>query len=247
MNPASVGVLEAAGIFGSLFRKETQHPLLIRNNAAFDVLDQDKPLSEYEFTVLDTELTGLNPKTDEIVSVGAVKIRNMSLHPCDCMYSLVHPRMDMPKLSMLIHRITPEEVKGKPRLHNLLPKVVEFCRGTLLVGHYIGLDVGFLNTASKNILGGILKNPCIDTLRLAQAYEEERWEDYYDRYQLNVSFNLTALAERYGLPMFEEHNALQDAIQTAYLFLYLAKKLKRGGVETLRDLYVAGKGRRWLF
>ena len=42
-------------------------------------------------------------------------------------------------------------------------------------------------------------------------------------------------------PKFKPHDALEDALQTAYLFLFLVKKMKSGGIRTLRDLYQAGR------
>jgi DNA polymerase-3 subunit epsilon len=230
-----------------LFSGTPDHPLLKKNHQNFADLDQNKPLADYEFVVVDTELTGLNPKRDEIVSIGAVRIRDLRIDPKDSFYSLVHPRMDLPKLSTLIHRITPEEVRDKPRLHTVLPRFVEFCNGALIVGHHIGLDMSFLNRVCKKVFGGTLMNPCLDTMRMAQVFQEENWSNYYEQYRLDISYNLNALAKRYGLPEFHQHNAFQDAMQTAYLFLYLVKKLRKGNISTLRDLYDAGRSWRWYY
>ena len=231
----------------NLLGGKPRHPALQRNHEHFVELDQERPLTDYNFVVLDTELTGLTPARDEIVSIGAVRIRDLSLDPGSNFYSLVHPRGPMPKLSTLIHRITPDEVKKAPHLHEVLPEFIEFCGDSLLVAHHVGLDMSFLNRASRSTLGAHLMNPCIDTLRLAQVYQAELWENYYDQYELKVSYNLRELSKSYGLPLFPEHNAMQDALQTAYLFLFLVKKLKHGGIETLKDLYMAGRSWRWYF
>ena len=219
--------------------------ILRRNHERFRNLDQDSPLSEYDFVVLDTELTGMNHRQDEIVSIGAVHIRDFCVQPSDCFYSLVQPRDPMPKKSTLIHHITPEEVKAAPRLREVLPGLLSFLNDSLIVGHHIGLDMSFLNRAMRRVYGAELLNPCLDTMRLAQIYDAELWENYYDRFQYNVSFNLRDLTNRFGLPVFPQHNALQDALQTAYLFLFLVKKLNKGGVATLKDLYMVGRSWRW--
>ncbi|THB67062.1 MAG: 3'-5' exonuclease [Desulfovibrio sp.] len=222
-----------------------RHEALKRIHERFRNLDQTKPLSDYSFVVLDTELTGMTPSTDEIVSIGAVRIRDFCVQPSECFYSLIQPRDPMPKKSTLIHRITPEEVKTAPRLRTVLPDLIEFLNGSLIVGHHIGLDMSFLNRASRRVFRADIINPCLDTMRLAQAYQAEMWENYYDRFQLNVSYNLRDLANRFGLPVFPQHNAMQDALQTAYLFLFLVKKLNKGGVSTLKDLYMVGRSWRW--
>jgi DNA polymerase-3 subunit epsilon len=96
-----------------------------------------------------------------------------------------------------------------------------------------------------DIYGGKMANPCLDTLRMAQIYRAEHWENYYDRYALNVSYSLSDLAEEWGLPRFPAHEALSDAMQTAYLFLYLIKKIRGGRLTTLGVLYRAGRNWRW--
>lgn len=234
-------------IIARLFNARPQNPLLAGVHGHFEQLDQNRPLEEYEFVVLDTELTGLNAKRDEIVSIGAVRIRDLAIAPSEQFYSLVEPRIPLPKKSTLIHRITPEQVKGRPRLRQVLPELVDFIGNAFIVGHYVGLDISFLNRASKDILGNRLVTPCIDTMRLAQVYQEALFESYYDRYEKHISYNLRDLSKYWGLPLFPQHNALQDALQTAYLFLFLVKKLKVFGVHTLRQLYMAGRSWRWYF
>lgn len=223
------------------------HPAIQQNNAGFIHLDQDKPIESYDFVVLDTELTGFSLRNDEIISIGAVKIKNMRLDPNDTYFTMVEPKRPLPKESTLVHRITPEAVKGRPRLREVLPDLVEFCNHCLIVGHHVGLDIRFINTALKRVMGGQLANPCLDTMKLAQVHEADQWENYYDRYQLGTSYQLGDLAVRYGLPVFDRHDAMQDAMQTAYLFLYLVRSLKQGGVVTLKDLYMSGRSWRWYF
>lgn len=225
-------------------RKE--HQFLRANREYFASFSQDKPLEEYEFVVVDTELTGLNERRDEIVSIGAVRIRDLRIDLQDCFYTCLRPEGELPKNSTLIHRITPCDTEQAPSVAEVLPEFVEYCGRALLVGHNVGLDIGFLNKAVRKHLGGIMRNPCLDTMRLAMIYKQTQWENYYDRYNLNVSYTLSDLSKEYGLPIFGEHNALQDAMQTAYLFLFFVRKLHGGKIKTLRDLYVAGRNWRWM-
>ncbi len=204
-------------------------------------------MEEYEFIVLDTELTGLDQKRDEIVSIGAVRIKNLRIDLEDNFYSNICPDQDMPKFSTLIHRITPGQARKSPPIADILPDFLDYCGNSMIIGHNIGLDMAFINKALKQCLGGILYNPCLDTMRMARIYREEQWINYYDRYNLSVSYNLKELSKEYGLPVFPEHNAMNDAIQAAYLFLYLVHKLQHGSIRTLKDLYMAGRNWRWMF
>ena len=217
------------------------HPVFARNNGYFKKIDQHLPLSEYDFVVFDTELTGLNQRRDEIISIGAVKIRNLNIVAGETFQTLVRPHhITEATEGTFIHRITPQELLSAPRLKKVLPEFIEFCGPSLLIGHYISLDVGFVNQAAKKIFSAKIKNPCLDTMRLAQVYTETCWEQYHDRFNLQVSYNLGDLCKQFDLPVFPEHDALLDALQTAYLFLFLAKKLEQRGLVTLNQLFKAG-------
>lgn len=221
------------------------HPALERNRAAFASFTQNTALESCEFVIADTELTGLNASRDEIVAIGAVRIRNLSIVAGDTFYTIVRPERGQASASTLIHRITPAQMRDMPPVADVLPDFLDFCGNALLVGHHVGLDMSFISRACKKHLGGAPATPCIDTMRLAQAWERERWEKSFDPFQPTVSYTLADLAKRYGLPAFRDHDALEDALQTAYLFLYLVRKLRGGGISTLKELYDAGRGWRW--
>ena len=212
----------------------------------FQGLDPTKPLSEFSFCVLDTELTGLR-RRHEIISIGAVRIEHLALKPLDRFYTEVCPKA-WTKTGTLIHRISPQQCQDAPTIGEVLPGLIAYLGTSLLIGHNIALDLQFLQKACKKHLGHPLVHPCIDTLRLARVYEESRWESYYDRFTLRVSYQLQELAQAYGLPCFPAHNAASDALQTAYLFVYLVHKLRETHpLVTLEDLYRCGRGWRWYF
>lgn len=223
------------------------HPLFAANWRYFKHLDQRRPLADYEFVVFDTELTGLDRRRDEIVSIGAVKIRNLRIMVGETFHVYVKPPRPLPKDSTLIHRITPQQLEAAPHLAAVLPDFIAFCGQALLVGHYVGLDVAFLNRACRRHYGAPVSNPCLDTMRLAQTYTEMQWQQYHDRFRMDISYNLAALGRVYGLPEFTLHDAYEDALQTAYLFIFLLKKMRTRGIVTLKDLFNAGQAWRHLF
>ena len=220
-------------------------PTLDENNRLCRELDQNRLLSDYAYTVLDTELTGLSARKEEIVSIGAVRIRGLTIVPGESYSALVRPSIPLPKTSTLIHRITPEAIAEAPPLADVLPGLIEFCKGTLIGGHHVGLDMSFLNRACRTHHGQPLANPCLDTMRMAMLWREKRTPSHYEQFNLNISYVLTDLAEEFDLPRFTAHEALGDALQTAYLFIYLAKKIARNNPLTLRELFRAGQSWRW--
>lgn len=233
----------------SLFKpKIPDHPAFARNHGFFRNFDQHQPIADYDYVVVDTELTGLSRRRDEIVSIGAVHIKNLQIMADQTFYTLVRPEHKIDATdSTVIHRITPQELIEAPKIEEVLPEFVDFCDDALLVGHYIDLDTGFLNKECQRFFKAKIKSPGLDTIRMAQIYTELNWQHHDERFNLNVSYNLTDLSKQYKLPLFPAHNALQDALQTAYLFVYLVKSLQKNGLHTLKDFYTAGQNLQRIF
>ncbi len=224
--------------------REPVHPLLVGNRQQFvQGAEYHNLLHDYEFVVIDTELTGFNRKRDEIVAIGAVRIKGLHISCGETFYAVVRPDERFQTQSTLVHRLTPQELHKAAGLHEVLPRFVEFCGGAFLVGHFVRLDLEFINRAAKRLMGGILTTPYLDTMGLAMAYHDLRDGECSDHYNRQGGFSLPALSREFGLPRFQEHNALQDALQTAYLFLYLVKKMHPYGVRTMHDFLAAGRSR----
>ncbi|HHK60764.1 MAG TPA: 3'-5' exonuclease, partial [Desulfobacterales bacterium] len=97
------------------------HPVLQENRRLFEHFSQGQPIGTYDYVVLDSELTGLNRRRDEIVAIGAVRIRNLRIVLADAFYSLVRPKDLTPNEATLIHRLTPEELAAAPPIEEVLP------------------------------------------------------------------------------------------------------------------------------
>ncbi len=223
------------------FQRKPKHPALKTNEEFFFTFDQSRPIEDCEFVALDTEMTGLNPRRNEIISIGAVRIRDMRIVVGENFHTHVRARKPSLKDNTLIHRITSEQLDAAPAIDEALPKFVEFCGTAVLVGHYLHLDLAFINKAAKRILGGRLQNPALDCARLAQAHLVLLQRAGVKRISLDDTFQLPKLAREYGLPQFMPHDALEDAMQTAYLFLFLAAKLRESGLVTFRDFRQAAE------
>ncbi|MFH2122987.1 MAG: 3'-5' exonuclease [Pseudomonadota bacterium] len=217
------------------------HPLIDRNREAFAHFDQSRPLADYTFVVFDTELTGLDQKRDEIISIGAVLIRDLQIDLGTTFHQYIRPQNIEHTQATLIHRITPQQLAQAPPVEEVLPAFIEFAGSSLMVGHCVGLDMGFLNRAARKALGGTLSNPGIDTMRMAQGYRRVLLGHFHQVDDHAASYVLEDLAKEYNLPIFKPHDALEDAIQTAYLFLFFLKKFRKGGLVTLKDIYQAGR------
>ncbi len=193
-------------------------------------------MAEYDYVVCDTELTGLNKRKDEIISIGAIRISGLQIDLNQTFHSLVRPANVDATQATLVHRITPEQLKKAPSISRVLPEFIQFCADSLLVGHFINLDLYFLNQVSKKNLNGVVANPFLDTMTITRALRELNRRRYERCFKSSTSLVLDDLTSEFNLPRFKPHDALEDALQTAYLFLYLVKKLQVYGVKTLQDL-----------
>ena len=216
-------------------------PLLQANKKFFTGFDQGRPLSEYSFVVCDTELTGMNKKKDELISIGAVMVKDLQIDLSYMFHCFVLPKSLDPTQATLVHRITPEQLENAEPIEEVLPRFVEYIYGSLLVGHNLPLDMHFLNKATREVMGGTLSNPGVDTMRMAQGYKRVRLGHYHEHNPRTTSYNLDDLGREYNLPEFKPHDALEDALQTAYLFLYFIKKFRKGGLVTLKDIFQSGR------
>lgn len=224
------------------------HPLIERNNQQFKIgAEYHKLLPEYDFVVFDTELTGFDRKHDEIIAIGAVRIKNLQITCGETFYAMVRPEKRFHTQSTLVHRLTPQELLSAASMAEILPSFLEFCGDAFLVGHFVRLDLDFINRSTKRLMGGILQTPYFDTMCLAMAYNDYKSGSYCNHFTRQGAYSLAALSSEFGLPSFTEHNALQDALQTAYLFLYLIKKMREMGLHTMQEYLVAGRNRSMLW
>lgn len=204
--------------------------------------DRTALLEDLSFVAVDTELTGFDPRRHAMVAIGAVRLRGLTLLPGETFFTLVRPSRDVPRDASLIHGLTDAALSDAPETAEALAAFLDFLGPAIVVGHHVELDMAFFNAASRRYFGGELAAPCIDTLRLALAYEEKRQmgpagQGDFER----MHFDLASLCRRYGLPPFAAHDALGDAYAAAYLFLYLARKSARGRPLTLGGLWRSGR------
>ncbi len=199
-------------------------------------VSRETPLSETPFVVFDTELSGLDPNKDFIVSIGAIKMSGTKIHVSREFYRLIKPAGEMPKKSVEIHEITPGELENKECLESVLPDFLEFIKDSVLVGHFINIDLGFMNAALKKIYNGRLTNPAVDTHSLHEWLYKNGSE--FKRHYRGASSktDLFSISHKYGIAVYSAHNALNDAFITAQLLQKFLHFLQPEGIKTLHDL-----------
>ncbi len=186
----------------------------------------DTRLSDATFVCLDTETTGLSTKYDRITEFGAVKVVRGLI--TDRMDVLIDPEMHIPDEIQQKTNISDEMVKGKPKFREVLPQILKFLEGSIMVTHNIVFDYGMINEEMKKYGFGELKMRGIDTLALSRYLFPDA-----------AAHNLGSLCKRYEVEYNDDkaHRADYDAEVLSNVFLSIRSQLiKENSAITLNDL-----------
>jgi DNA polymerase III subunit epsilon len=186
--------------------------------------DLSTPLFDVTFAVLDFETTGLSPTEDRITEVGVVKARRGEI--LGEFATLVRPDRSIPAAVSAITGITDAMVAGHPPIDAVLPALVEFLRGTVLVAHNAGFDTRFLQAALQRHTYPPLTLPVVDTAAVARRVLRDEVRD----------FRLANLARHVRATTAPEHRALPDARATLDVLHHLIARVGSLGATTLEDL-----------
>lgn len=171
-----------------------------------------------EYVVFDTETTGLNPKKDEILSIGAVKIKDNKILASQTLELYVKPKGLIDAKSIEIHRIRPCDLEDALDSEVAIKEFLHFIGSRTLVGYYLEFDVAMINRYIKPLLGITLPNRMIE---VSEIYFEKTIEFIP---QGNIDLRFDTILKNCKIPNMGAHNAVNDAIMTAMIFL----KLKNG-------------------
>ena len=183
------------------------------------------PLREVTFVVLDLETTGGSAHGDAITEIGAVKVRGGER--IGELATLVDPGTGVPPSIVALTGITTAMVAGAPRLPAVLPSLLEFLTGAVLVAHNAPFDAGFLRAACKRHGQVWPRPPVLCTARLARAVLSR---------DEAPSVRLGALARLFGTATTPDHRALADARATVEVLHRLLERVGNVGVQSLEEL-----------
>lgn len=191
---------------------------------------------QIRFVVLDTETTGLDPRKDSIVTIGAVAVEEGDICLDDQFQALIQIQYNTS--SVVVHGITREdsEKDGVDEVE-ALRKFLGYLRDGVIVGHHIGFDVDILSEHCERHFGFRLQNRSLDTMELTLHLEDAGvFGKPYTDGDAPRDFSLDGLCERFGVPPHDRHTATGDAYITAQIFVKLLRHAARNGRRTLGTL-----------
>lgn len=200
----------------------------------------DTPWREVAYAVLDVEATGLDARRDELLAIGLVEIEAGRIRLDRTWQTLVRPPEGAPVNpdAIRVHGLLSEDVHQAPTEADVLPQLLARLKGRVLVVHVAAIDVGFLSRALRRHHRCDLRGPALDTAMLAMSIHSQRRYSHGEEAPPDVA--LRALAAQLDLPAYAEHNALNDAITTAQVFLAQASYFEAHGSGTVGRLLKAG-------
>ena len=200
------------------------------------LFDPQQSIDEADYVAFDTELTGLDFKQDSIISIGAVKLQGTKIMPTRTFYRLVKPECALKNKSVVIHELTHTELECADDLIDVIADFVRFIGDAVLIGHFVHIDLNFVNKPLQQRYGFTLKNGALDTATLHDwLYDND--SVFARHYQgMTMQSDLFAMAKKYGVERGKAHNAFSDAYITAQLFQRFVPFLPGCGIKNLKEL-----------
>jgi len=196
-----------------------------------DTWADDTPATRVRFVVLDTETTGLDPRRDRIITIGALAVCDGEILLDDAFEVLL--RIPYNNSSVTVHGITRDEASGGMEEPEALALFLDYLRDGVIVGHHVGHDIQVLNCACERHFNLGLRNRSLDTMDLTLHLNDDG--AFADR-PMAQGYSLDALCEMFGVAPHDRHTAGGDAFLTAQIFLRLLRAARAVGRHTLATL-----------
>lgn len=179
-----------------------------------------RDIEEIEFTVFDTETTGLDPAYgDRIVEIAAIRLKNS--RQLAKFETLVNPGRQVSEAAFRVNHITDEMLRDAPGMAAVMPEFLDFIKGSCLCSYNATFDLGFLNKELQLLGRGHLEGiSVVDLLKMAR-----RLIPGLERYSLSF------VTEKLGIKFEQKHRALSDVELSLKLFTKLTDMLKAKGIE----------------
>ncbi|MGB4458903.1 MAG: exonuclease domain-containing protein, partial [Defluviitoga tunisiensis] len=186
------------------------------------LLKDDKYIQEAEYVVFDLETTGLEPALNEIIEIGAVKLKDMKI--VSKFHSLVKPKKPVSQFTTNLTGITNEMLEKENPIEVVLPEFLSFIEDAILVAHNAEFDYRFLREWVSKVYNEHFEQTYIDTLALSKSL-------------LNLKgYSLDKVVDELNLGNFEHHRAHEDANVTALVFIKLIEMAKNKNIKKLSEL-----------
>lgn len=174
-----------------------------------------------EWVALDCETTGLNPRSEEIIAIGAVRIVGNRVLTSERLELLVRPEHGVSAESIRVHRLREQDVQDGVPAEEAMRRLLHFIGARPLVGYYLEFDVAMINRTLKRTLGLTLPQEKIEVSRLYYDHVFQQLPPHKQQENTEIDLRFATIMDALGLPTREAHDALNDAVMAALAFIKL--------------------------
>jgi len=176
--------------------------------------------SNDEYVCFDCETTGLDPKKDDIVSIGAVIIKNNTIISSKKFVKFVKPKTKLQADAIKIHHIRECDLADAEDIDKVIEEFLEFIGNRTLVGYFLEFDMAMINKYLKPKLGISLPNKALEVSAIYYDFKIEKIP------QGNIDLRFNTIMEELKIPTLGKHDAYNDAIMTSMIFIKLKNQSK---------------------
>ncbi|GEA52062.1 3'-5' exonuclease [Vibrio inusitatus NBRC 102082] len=170
-----------------------------------------------EYVSIDCETTSLEPTRAELVTIAATKIINNRIITSTPFHVKLKAPQSLDENSIKVHQIRHQDLGDGLEEKEALLQLLDFIGNRSIVGYHIRYDKRILDIAFKKHFGFPLPNTIIEVSHIYQEKLEKHLQNAY------FDLSLEAICRHLDLPIRDQHNALQDAITAALVFVRLTK------------------------
>ena len=177
-----------------------------------------------EWVTLDCETTGLNVRSDKIMSIGAVRIVGNRLLTSQRLELLVRSDRPVAPDSVRVHRLRDADVAGGLEPAQAMRRLLDFIGSRPLVGYYLEFDVAMLNREIWPMLGVRLPQPQIEVSAMYYDFKNRQLPAHLRGGDIDLRF--ATMMTDLGLPLRDAHDAINDAVMAGLAFVKLRRLLQ---------------------
>jgi len=179
-----------------------------------------------EWVALDCETTGLNVRTDEIISIAAVRIAGNRVMTSERLELLVRPERRVSAESVRVHQLREQDLKDGIAPEAALIQLMHFIGSRPLVGYYLEFDLAMIDRALFPLLGMGLPQQRFEVSAMYYDYKFRQLPPHQQDRVIDLRF--ATLMQDLDLPQRQAHDALNDAVMAALAFVKLRALLAAG-------------------
>ncbi len=169
-----------------------------------------------KFIAFDLETTGIDPRLDAIIEIGAVRFDGSE--PVDTFCTLVNPARPIPPEASAVNGISDDMVADQPGIQTVLGDLADFCADLPLVAHNAPFDYKFLLKAVEDHKARAPQGIVLDSCSLARVV-----------FPGMMNYKLGTLVSQFGFPAGTFHRAEEDSVYCGRLFAHIVRTLEKTG------------------